>query len=114
MTIYYTDGRSLEGVLLRRTDDSLRVAVEGSDDVEEFTRINGVWVSGDCEPVRIEFAWERHSRKEDALREADFLCSHELAARLIHLLWNPDEEEKPAQLTPRAAVAASGRATLQH
>ena len=69
MTIYYTDGRSLEGVLLRRTDDSLRVAVEGSDDVEEFTRINGVWVSGDCEPVRIEFAWEpqftaRHQRAQ--------------------------------------------------
>jgi hypothetical protein len=86
MTVNYLDGRTVEAVLLARTKNKLLVAVQGADDVMEISDINGVWVSSDCEPVTIEFAWQRLDRKPK-VSEADCHCSHELAACLIHLLF---------------------------
>jgi hypothetical protein len=85
MIIQYSDGKALEAVLLSRTDTTLRAAIEGADDVVEFSNINGVWVSDDCEPARIVFDWQRQNSKR-TISEADFACSQELAGRLIHVL----------------------------
>jgi hypothetical protein len=86
MTINYSDGRAVEAVLLTRTESTLLVAAQGADDVMEISNINGTWVSADCEPVAIEFAWRQLDRKPK-ISEADCHCSPELAARLIRLLF---------------------------
>jgi len=91
MIIQYTNGEAIEGLLLARTEKTIRVATPGEDEVLEFTCVNGTWVSEDCEPVRIEFAWQRKSRRP-VVTEADCICRPELAARLIHLLWSGEEE----------------------
>ena len=70
----------------------MRVALKDTNDAAEFTEIHGVWVAQDCEPVEIEFAWQKKS-KQAVVSEADCVCSHELAARLIHLLLSGEEEE---------------------
>ena len=85
MTISYPDGTALEALLLSRGDDTLRVIIPGDDDVRTFTLIRGTWVSEDCEPVKIEFAWQR-SGKADLPREVDCICSKELASRLTSML----------------------------
>jgi hypothetical protein len=92
MTINYSDGRAVEAVLLARTKSTLRVAVQGASDVMEISDINGTWVSSDCEPVAIEFAWQQLDRKPK-ISEADCHCSHELAARLIRLLFTDTSAE---------------------
>lgn len=91
MIIRYTDGRSVEGVLLARDENRIRVALKDCDDVSEFVIVSGVWVSEDCEPVRVEFAWQ--TAKHVDVSEADCLCSRELAARLIQLLLSGEEAE---------------------
>ncbi len=91
MTIQYRDGKTIEAALVARTENTLRVAAPGGDDLLEFTNINGTWVSEDCEPVRIEFAWQRPAVKAD-VTEADCICPEELASRLIHLLLSGEED----------------------
>ena len=92
MIVTYLDGKSFEAVLLTRTENTIRLAVVGADDVMELSNINGTWVSEDCEPVLIEFAWQRHARKP-TITEAECCCSRELAARLIHLLFTNSGED---------------------
>jgi hypothetical protein len=108
MTIRYADGRTLEAVLLSRTDNTLRVAAKNTDDVQVFCDINGTWVSEDCEPVRIDFEWQRHSR-EEAVAEADCICPQELASRLLYLLFSGSDEDgvkaKALMESPRCASA---------
>ena len=53
--IHYNNGRVLQGVVLAFADRLVRVAVKDSDDAVEFRLINHVWVSEDCEIVRIVF-----------------------------------------------------------
>jgi len=85
----------------------MRVAVPGGEDILEFTRIHQVWVSEDCEPVQIEFAWQRHPAAAEAVSEADFICSHDLAAHLLHLLWTDSDEDVAAEpVTPEAGLAS--------
>ena len=108
MTIAYADGRTLEAVLLARTDNTLRVAVKNADDVLVFSDVNGTWVSEDCEPVRIEFAWQLHSR-EAAVAEADCICPKELASRLMHLLFSGSNEEKlKEKILPESPPSSHG------
>jgi hypothetical protein len=111
MTIYYSDGRAVEAILLSRTETTLRLAVEGADDVIELSDINGTWVSGDCEPVSIEFAWQRHDR-EKTTPEADCCCSHETAARLIHLLFTDSSDDSVEINAPGELRMAAGSAHL--
>jgi len=92
MILIYADGSRTEAVLLARTENKIRVALPGSDDPVEFTDVRGTWVSEDCEPVRVQFAWEGKT-SEEVLTEADCICSKELAARLLHLLWSGNDEE---------------------
>ena len=58
----------------------------------EISDINGTWVSAHCEPVALKFAWQQLDRKPK-ISEADCHCSHELAARLIHLLFTDSSED---------------------
>ena len=95
MTLTYADGNRTEAILLARSENKIRVAIPGSDDPVELTDVRGTWVSEDCEPVRVEFAWQKKTSAA-LLSEADCVCPKDLAARLIHLLWNADEEAAPA------------------
>src|ERR1035441_9086841 len=92
MTIRYADGRLHEAVLLSRTDNTLRVAAKNTDDVQMFTDIGGTWVSEDCEPVRIDFEWQRHSG-EGTVAAEDCVCAPELASRLLYLLFSGCDED---------------------
>ena len=98
MTIQYSNGTKAEAILLSRDGERMRVAVDGSSDAVEFVQRGDVWVSDDCEPVRIEFAWQKKTRQE-LVDEADCICSRTLAARLIHQLLN----DGPGEQTPSAA-----------
>jgi hypothetical protein len=54
--IRYNNGRVLLGVVLAFGDRVVRVAVKDSDDAVEFRLVNEVWVSEDCEVVKLDFA----------------------------------------------------------
>lgn len=88
MTITYKSGRTIEGVLLSRTEESLRLAVAGLEDVLEIQRAGEIWLS-DSEPVLIEFEWQRQQARPE-VKEADCYCAPELAARLIKSLYAGD------------------------
>jgi hypothetical protein len=108
MILTYADGSRTEAILLARSENKIRVALPGSDDPVELTDIHGTWVSEDCEPVRVEFAWEKKTH-EEVLSEADCVCSQELADRLLHLLWNGSNQEEVKADAPSAADAAATR-----
>jgi hypothetical protein len=59
----------------------------------EISDINGTWVTADCEPVTIEFAWQQLDCQPQ-ISEADCHCSNELAARLIGLLFTDSSEDE--------------------
>jgi hypothetical protein len=71
----------------------------GCEDPIELTEISGVWISEDCEPVQVQFAWQKKTRAQ-VVSEAGCICSHELASRLIHLLWNGADELEMANAAP--------------
>jgi hypothetical protein len=107
MILTYADGSRTEAILLARSENKIRVAIPGIDDPVEFTYLHATWVSEDCEPVRVEFAWQSKTRDE-IVSEADCICSRDLAARLIHLLRSGTDEEQlkaEAKLQAQAAMA---------
>jgi hypothetical protein len=85
MTIKYSDGTVLNALLLARGNDTLQVTVPGDDDARTFTLISGTWISEECEPVKIEFAWQR-GEGADVLNETNCVGSKERASRLISML----------------------------
>ncbi|HEV3329758.1 MAG TPA: hypothetical protein VG096_02180 [Bryobacteraceae bacterium] len=110
MTITYANGQTIKAALVVRTDNRIRVALAGFDDFTEFTQINGTWVSEDCEAVQIEFGWP--GRANRAYKEEDFICSQELAAKLIHRLLNTEqdeEEELSVPVTLKSLDSTAGR-----
>lgn len=106
MTIQYTDGRALNAVLLSRTETTLRVSMEGSGDVAEFSNLNGAWISADCEPVAIVYEWQRHGRKR-ALSLAEGGSSRLLAGRLAQLLFAGSAPETAPVVGPIAGIDPS-------
>ena len=111
MKITYRNGETVEAVLLAREGDSLKVAIEGADDSVVFSNINGTWVSDDCEPARIEFAWDRRAGTTP-VSEEDCICPPELASRLIHLLYTDSDEDQRVDAVRNEAnplVASAGR-----
>src|SRR4051794_4334888 len=104
MTIRYANGQKFGAVLLSRTEGTMRVALQGSDDVLELNQINGTWISEECEAVHVTFSWEQQSDVQRVQLE-DCLCSHELAAQLIHSLFAGDEMEAAAAPVPVLATA---------
>jgi hypothetical protein len=109
MTIRYNNGYQIEGVLLSRNDTAMRVAVTGSEDVLHLNQINGTWVTEDCEPVHVDFAW---AKKEElpVVTLDDCICSKELAAELLHLLFSGDQDAE----AEAAALSASATAPIYH
>jgi hypothetical protein len=108
MTITYANGQTIKAALVVGSDNWMRLVLEGADDVTEFTQINGTWVSEDCEAVQIEFGWSMRASSE--YKEEDFICSHELAAQLIHRLLNPEEDEDLGTPVPSPSLhSAAGR-----
>jgi len=100
MTLRYRDGKTIEGVTLARTADTVRVALQGCEDAAEFINVHGTWISEDCEPVTIEYGSRRNPIS--TLSEADCICPRELAARLIDLLLTDSSEgEWAGQSSPR-------------
>jgi hypothetical protein len=110
MIIRYTNGKSFEAVLLSRTDTTMRVAMRGSEDVQELNSLFGLWISEDCEPVQVTFSWSGQAAAED-LTEADCVCSRDLAAHLIHLLYSGDDAPEAAS-APFARPTAAGASVL--
>ncbi len=106
MIIRYTSGQTYEAVLLSRTETTIRAAIQGHDDTVALNLIHGVWVSDDCEPVQIIFAWNSRPTPE-TVREDDCICSHELAAQLIRLLHGGRDAIDRAALVPREHAAAA-------
>jgi hypothetical protein len=104
MTIRYSNGKAYEAVLLAQAENSMRVAIRGSDDVLELSEINGTWVTDECEPVRVEFAWSDRGLL-DEVSEDECICSPELAARLLHLLFSGENE--PAAKNPAGSRSAN-------
>src|SRR4051812_7239181 len=90
VTIRQTDGETVEGVVLTRTEYKMRVALKNAADAAVFVWVDGTWISEDSEPVDIEFEWRRHERREP-VTEADCICPQELAARLIDGLVSGDD-----------------------
>ncbi len=82
MIIRYRTGMSIEGILLSQSGNTIRVAARGAEDALEFTKINNIWVSDDCEPVHIEFEWQRSSA-QPVSSEAECICPPTLAAQLL-------------------------------
>jgi hypothetical protein len=109
MTLRYTNGKTIEGVTLVRTANTMRVAVQGCEDAAEFTNVHGTWISEDCEPVTFEYGPRRHAPA--SLSEADCTCSRELASRLIDLLLTDSEEDaweaQTAPQRPQLALVAA-------
>jgi len=103
MTIRYSNGHTLEAVLLSQTETSMRIALQGSEDVLELQNINGAWITDECEPVNVHYAWSRQSLL-DEISENDCICSPELAAKLLHLLFSG--EEQPDNRNPVARPTA--------
>ena len=91
MTIRYADGITIEGIILSRNDKAIRVAVKDGGDPVVLTCLNGTWTSEACEPVEVEFDWQRYNGKE-TVAESDCICPKELAARLIRVLLSGDED----------------------
>ncbi len=55
MLVRDSKGARQPAVILALTAGTLRVALRGGDDVEEYRLVNGTWVSTQCEPVTFEF-----------------------------------------------------------
>ena len=102
MILQYENGKTSQGIALFQSEKTLRVALDGCEDIVELTRIHGHWVSEELEVVRLEPSW-RVLRPVETLSEEDCVCSPELASRLIGSLLRGSQETKPAANLPGAA-----------
>lgn len=84
MTITYANGTIVEGIVLVRSEEGIRIALRGCRDSVEFVaRPDGTWLSESGEIVRI------GSQSPDAASGEsleDFLCPQDLVARLVGTL----------------------------
>ena len=79
MTIAYPNGTTIEGIVLARTENWMRVAVRGCRDSVEYTAgPEGSWISETGETVRI---GNRSITSAEALDE--FICPQDLVERLV-------------------------------
>ena len=85
MIIYYRDGRTAEGLILRLGDNTLRLAMKGTADVETFTKIDGTWISDEGEPMVMRLGREAPIAPA-AISLDDFICPPALASHLVRLL----------------------------
>jgi len=85
MKIRYQNGTAIEGLTLFRTDEKMRIAVKGGEDVMELTNIHGTWVSDECEPVIMETGTPNKLAAD--FSDENFICPQELAQHLVSLLF---------------------------
>lgn len=111
MTITHLDGTRKKAILLSRSTDTLRVAVEGENDSAILTLMNGTWITESCDPVAIEFEWQSCA-KVRVPKVADCVCSKEEASRLIASLLNPGQEVATSEAV-HVLSAAGLRVPLQ-
>ena len=112
MIIKYTDGTVLEAMLLSRSNNALRAAVQGDDDARTFTLVSGTWMSEECGPVEIEFAWERR-QQADVPTEAGCVCSKKLASHLISMLLVGSKRDELMEHTLWVFSAEGRRVRIQ-
>lgn len=92
MTITYSDGSTIEALLLAYDESTVRAIAPADDDVRVFRLSDGEWVSTSGEPVAIQFAWE--SCGDTALPSVgECVCSKELAMRLISTLRSKERDQ---------------------
>jgi hypothetical protein len=109
MKIRYQNGAAIEAMTLFRTEEKMRIALRGGDDVMEVTNIHGAWISDDCEPVTLET--ETTGKSVLAYSDDEFICPARLAANLLSPLYIDSVEdlfEEPAPLHARS----TGTSTL--
>lgn len=70
--VRYKSGKTLQGILLAIGDQSIRVAIKGSEDAAVYRLVRGYWVSEDCEIVNFEFADEEFAQDEADIPEPIF------------------------------------------
>jgi hypothetical protein len=92
MTIHYSNGYTVEAVLLSREGNAMRVAIRNSDEVAVFVEMDGTWMSDGGQPVDVEWAWRGRGDAPE-IRESDCICPPDLAARLIEMLFAGDNPE---------------------
>src|ERR1044071_6408494 len=85
MKITYAKGTVVEALLLSRGVDTLRAVAISDDDARTFALIGETWISEECEPVQIEFAWSECGG-DKVLSEADCICSQAFSSRLVSML----------------------------
>lgn len=107
MTITYPDGTCIRAMLLSRSADTMRVALEGDDDARSFVCVNGTWVSEDAETVVVTFEWEK-TKSVCAPPLSDCICSQELAAQLISRLLDPEGDTLEEMLSALSAADLGG------
>ena len=59
--------------------------MSGESDARTIRRIRGGWISEECDPVTVEFAWERHGLPK-VPDENDCICPKQMASRLISMM----------------------------
>jgi hypothetical protein len=104
MFVKYADGRVMEAVILSYRGETLRLVGRGAEDVLECTRVNGKWVSEECEVVDLDFGNGRPVTNASC-SDQEFLCSPSLAARLLHILVIGEERDNHALMTARQLAA---------
>jgi hypothetical protein len=104
MIIRYRNGYTVEAVLLSHAHDTMRVAVRGGSDGVELRKINGRWVSEDCEPVDVELALLQ-LQDQPVVSINDCICPPELAAKLLHLLFSGEDDTAAVAAIQDASVA---------
>ena len=85
MTIEFANGSRREAIILSRAGSTMRVVIDGREDVVELTEMSGIWVTDNCEPVRVDFAWKPEPSPFPA-SESDYICPKDLASKLIRSL----------------------------
>ena len=90
--ITYSNGITLDALVLRHDDYELRAIAPGGEDVLSFTRVNSTWFSADLEVVGIDFGWQRRLPAH-APTVADCICPKELAAQLVTSLITGGEPQ---------------------
>ena len=93
MTLRYQSGLVKNALLLARGEDTIRVMLEHQDDAIEISRLNGIWVTQECEPVELGQA-EQHPAPATP-DDADYICPPEVVARLLRLLFSGEDEQEP-------------------
>jgi hypothetical protein len=88
VTLHYQDGRTAEGIILRFSQDVIRLAVRGDEETVVLRNVDGAWISENLELVRLSLG-RPQSAVPTSFSEGEFICSPFLASHLIDLLRAP-------------------------